>query len=382
VAIARSELRDRTACLRTFGVERDDTIQYTLFVEGSEYVQSTELIVVQDYLPAALDFDPTGSTPLARPGEPQADGRLLLTWELAAFTGPNQIREITLDATVRNTFRGTGTPVSSSDDFTNTVGLATDATMIIDAAGTEETNTVQDESAWEQLAEGPTIRKDVARPGPVIASCGDGTGLTFVDVQPPAGERYGIGDIVCWRVSVFFPSLLDTLGPIVEDFLPAGFTYEAARLGANTSAPLRTAGAVVIVPLAGGVSFDLTDVDVGGQVFEAVVETRISGPNTAQPGDLINNLMKFRYENTAGGVFQFRDDAIVEWGEPVLTLDKSVVNVCSPRRPTLTAATCSRVSPRAASSSRSTAAPCPTVCARRPSTPTARSTTRAPSRSA
>jgi uncharacterized repeat protein (TIGR01451 family)/fimbrial isopeptide formation D2 family protein/LPXTG-motif cell wall-anchored protein len=304
--------------------QQTDAVQYTLFVEGSEYVQRTTDIVVRDFLPATLDFVSAVPAPEG-PGVVQADGRLLLTWTLPAFTAPNQDRTITLNATVRDTFRGTGTPVSSNDDFVNTTDLVTDATTIIDAVLTEETNTVQDESAWEQFASGPTILKEVARPpGGAIASCGNGSTLDFVDLQPPTGEVYRPGDIVCWRLTVDFPASLDTLGPIVDDFLPAGFTYVDARLGANDTMPV---GATAITPFPGGVTFDMTDVDVGGLTFEAIVETRITEPNAAQPGDLLNNLMKFRYNNTAGGVFQFRDDAIVEWSEPILALDKSVVTV-------------------------------------------------------
>ncbi len=55
----------------------------------------------------------------------------------------------------------------------------------------------------------------------------------------------------------------------------------------------------------------------------------LTDPDAAQPGELLGNLMKFRYSNTAGDVFQLRDQADVEWSEPILTLDKSVATVNS-----------------------------------------------------
>ena len=54
-----------------------------------------------------------------------------------------------------------------------------------------------------------------------------------------------------------------------------------------------------------------------------MIESRITDPAAAQPGDIPGNLAKLAYRNTAGEVFQLRTAATAPWREPVLTLDKS-----------------------------------------------------------
>ncbi len=120
--------------------------------------------------------------------------------------------------------------------------------------------------------------------------------------------------------------VLDTLNPVVDDFLPAGFSHVSTALGAQNT--IDVAGVTFSYDAtANRVTYSLANVDIGGKLLQGIITTEIVDPNAAKPGDLLGNLMKFRYTNTAGAVFQLREDANVEWSEPILTLDKSVATV-------------------------------------------------------
>ncbi len=322
--------------------EQGDAPIFTLFVESSEYARSTTPITVVDTLPATLDHVSSSSTPAfvtRTPTTPDATTSVV-TWVLPAFTERSSTATITLTTSVRTEYRGqVGRPVSSSDDFTNSVELSTTSDTLTSLPGTPVATTaipVEDESSASLTAEGPAISKDIALPLPgngVRAVCGtsgtpetDGNGDGLAWDADLAG-LYRPGDLVCFRLRVQFPSRLDTIKPVVEDFLPFGFQYLGARLGvANTVDP----GPVTVTVDGRRVVFALGDVDVGGKLLEGIVAARIVDPNAAQPGDIVGNLMKFRYQDsdpTNPSIFQLREDASAEWGEPVLTLAKAVASV-------------------------------------------------------
>lgn len=322
--------------------EQGDAPVFTLFVESSEYARSTTPITVVDTLPATLDHVSSSSTPAfvtRTPTTPDATTSVV-TWVLPGFTERSSTATITLTTSVRAEYRGqAGRPVSSSDDFTNSVALTTTSDTLTSLPGTPLVTTaipVEDESSASLTAKGPTISKDVALPLPgntVRAECGtsgtpgtdgNGDGLTW---NADLAGVYRPGDLVCFRLRVQFPSRLDTIQPVVEDFLPFGFEYVSARLGVdNTVDP----GPVTVTVDGRRVVFVLGDIDVGGKLLEGIVAARIVDPNAAQPGDIVDNLMKFRYQDSDPinpSIFQLREDASAEWGEPVLTLAKAVASV-------------------------------------------------------
>ncbi len=307
--------------------EQGTSPTFTLVVESSEYASSTGPITVTDTLPASLNYVAASAVPAPSsvPANDDVDPYELV-WTAPAFPAPNGVATITFDTIVREDFRGGG-PVSSSDDFANTVDLAATSNTIVDGVGTIVPTPVEDGSEADLTARGPSISKDVALPvaGP-ISECGpggNGDGLTW---DPVVAGTFSPGDIVCFRLRVQFPTMLDTLNPIVTDFLPAGFDYIETRLGVdNTIDPGEVS--IAFDTAANSIEFDLTDIDVGGELLEGVIAAQLNDPNAAQPGELLGNLMKFRYSNTAGDVFQLRDQADVEWSEPILTLDKSVATV-------------------------------------------------------
>ncbi len=326
VVIAEDISIHKTSSIDSF--EQGTSPTFTLVVESSEYADSTGPITVTDTLPATLNY--VGASAVPAPSSIPANDDVdpyTLVWTLPAFSAPNGVATITFDTLVRENYRGGG-PVSSSDDFTNTVQLAATSNTIVDALGAIAATAVEDESEAGLTAGGPSISKDVALPPVVvpISECGPGGSGAGLSWDPDVAGTFSPGDIVCFRLRVQFPSMLDTLKPIVTDFLPAGFEYIETRLGVdNTIDP----GGVLITfdPAANSIEFDLTDIDVGGELLEGIIAARIVDPDAAQPGDILGNLMKFRYSNTNDDVFQLRDQADVVWSEPILTLDKSVATV-------------------------------------------------------
>ena len=210
----------------------------------------------------------------------------------------------------------------------NTVDLASTSNTIVDGLGTIAATPVEDESEAGLTASGPTISKDVALP-PVtvpISECGPGGNGDGLSWDPDQAGTFSPGSYRPLPPAVQFPTMLDTLNPIVTDFLPAGFEYIETRLGVDNTIDPGEVSIAFDAP-ANSIEFDLTDIDVGGELLEGIVAARLTDPNAAQPGELLGNLMKFRYSNTDGDVFQLRDQADVEWSEPILTLDKSVATV-------------------------------------------------------
>lgn len=293
---------------------------WTLLVESSEYAVSTAPIVVTDVVPDGLDFGSASPSPDAGFPVANADGTLLVQWTLPAFTAPNSVATITMDTTTRDTYRADGGPVASRDGWTNTVALATDATVISNGDASTTVVATPDESAAGQQSAGPVIAKTIAQPSASPVACGDGTGLTFT---ADAAGPFQPGDRVCWLLSVDFAPDLDTLGVLVQDHLPAGFEYES-HTGTTANGVDADAGFTQDGPL---LSWDLGSVPATAGRFEVVVQTVVTDPGAAAPADLTANLLKVRHNNSSGSVYQLRDDADAIWGEPSLDLVVGVVDV-------------------------------------------------------
>jgi fimbrial isopeptide formation D2 family protein/uncharacterized repeat protein (TIGR01451 family) len=295
---------------------------WTLLVESSEYTTDTGPIVVTDTIPDGLDF--AGSTPAPDGGFPTAGagGTLVVQWTLPGFVAPSSATTITFDTVTRTAYRATGAPVSANDSWTNTVGLTTAATVIVDGTGATSSLPVVDASSAGQSAGSMTIDKAVSLPVAGDLTCGDGTGVTF---HPTLAGDYRPGDRVCWRIRVDFPGQLDTLAPVVQDYLPPGFVFDSWVPGTTDDGIAAASTFSNSDPL---LEWDLgSSVDIGGLRFEAIVQARITDPAVAADGDILSNLMKYRYTNTDGSVFQLRDLADVSWAEPQLALAKGVIEV-------------------------------------------------------
>ncbi len=301
---------------------------WTLLVESSEYATATGPIVVTDIVPNGLEYVsstvPPGTTTVGP--TTNDDGTQTVTWTLPAFAVKNGTATIGLATTTLESYRPPlGGPVSASDTWGNTVTSSTTATIITANDGTTEQLPIPDGSEASQQATGIELSKEVSELQTPM-DCGDGS--TIATWSPVQAGDYRPGDRVCWRLSVRFPNNLDTRSPQLRDLLPVGFRL----VGTPQYTPANSvpAGDVSFSSSDGLLAWDLTEVDQG-QLFQVVVETIIDHPDllpdAAGTPDLVENLLKLRYTNTAGQPFQLRDAADVSYVEARLSLDKAIVSL-------------------------------------------------------
>jgi large repetitive protein len=308
-------------------IEQTGVSTWTLLVETSEYATSTTDIVVTDTLPDGLCPVAPGTpcsgaaaapSPAAASVTGNGDGTWTLTWNLADLPAPNSTSTVTFRSVAEAAYEN-GEPVAANDSWTNTVDLTSTSDVITDNDGSTSSLPIPDASSAGQSAGGITIQKSVSEPVVGTLACGDGSAITW---DPDQAGDYRPGDRVCWRLVLSFPGLLDTVDIEVVDFLPAGFEFESATFGANHDAIGFTFDAGAALP-----TWANPGVDIGGQTFEAIVSSLITDPNAAADGDILSNLMKVTYENTAGEVFQLRDQADATWAEPEPVLTKGVIEI-------------------------------------------------------
>lgn len=283
---------------------------WNMVVESSQYALSTEPIVVTHDLPDGLDV--TAADPPLDAGFPvtNADGTLSLRWTLAGFDRPNVTDTISFSASTRATYRATGRPVAARDAWTGGVNLSTTSAVVSDEDGTTSQLSIVDASSDAQLGAGPTITKEIATPSADM-SCNDGSPL---DYTSGVAGPFGPGDSVCWRLTVDLPERLDLLDLVVEDYLPAGLKFEGQVTTPTNDVPMDS-----VFEADGSVlSWEVGNVAASAERFQVIVHTVVDDPAVADPSDLVGNLMKVRFTNTQGQVFQLRDEAEAEWGEPLL----------------------------------------------------------------
>ena len=249
-----------------------------------------------------------------------ANGTWTITWNLADLPAPNSSSTVTFRTVAEDSYTTGGGPVAANDGWTNSVSLASTSAVITANDGSTTSLPIDDASSAGQSAGGITILKEVSVPQAGTLTCGDGSGISAWNAT--ASGDYRPGDRVCWRLTVDFPGLLDTLNINIADLLPAGFTFESTTFGANHDATGFSFDGATPVP-----TWSATNIDIGGEKFEAIISSMISDPAAAGDGDILANLMKVTYTNTAGSVFQLRDQADATWAEPELALDKGVITV-------------------------------------------------------
>jgi uncharacterized repeat protein (TIGR01451 family) len=212
-------------------------------------------------------------------------------------------------------------PVVANDSWTNSVQIA----------GTVDTRPVTDVSSDGQSAAPVTIVKEVSDRQDPLVSC---AAVPAPDWNTLLASGYHIGDQVCWRLGVDFPVDLDTFDSDIQDYLPPGHLFTADdswAFGANNTVP----SGDVSGPNAGDVGETVLTWTVGdgsGYVaedlyFEVVFSSTIVDPNATASGSIVENLMKYSYENSAGTPFNLRDLADIEVIEAELDLVKGVIAV-------------------------------------------------------
>ncbi|MBH0116752.1 isopeptide-forming domain-containing fimbrial protein [Salinibacterium sp. NG253] len=302
-------------------ISQGATTIWTLSFQSSEYALSTSIITVTDTIPDGLDYVSSSLTPESV--VTNADGTITVSWDADAFAAASESGDITVTTLTRDDYRNGGGPVSSNDSWTNTVELGATAMIITSNDGTTSELPVVDGSSAGQTARGIEIDKKVAEPALIDTTCTDATGLSFSDtVTGP----FHPGDRVCYELTVTFPGNLDTLDNTVNDFLPAGFTYESFEYTAAST--VSDTDGVTFANVAGDplLTWNVGDVDAAA-VFQVLVTAVISDPAAITDGDITANIMKMTYENSAGNVFQLRDQADTLVEKPIVTLSKGITHL-------------------------------------------------------
>ena len=304
-------------------INHGQTTTWTIDLRTSEYVESTEPIVVTDTIPDGLDW--AGSPfPLTSGPTENPDGTLTVSWTVPPM-GTQDTAQLTYQTTTRLDYRATGDPVVARDSWTNRVDLVTGTTVRSGADGSAARDIagVVDRSQAGQSAGAVTGDKLIG--APVGGDCTSVT--TWSD---DSASAFHPGDTVCFRIDVDFPDLLKTVGAQISDYLPAGFTLVGDP---HYNTPLHDVGdssslEFEINPARTVMSWTKDQFDVGSY-FSVILTTRIGTAPAQQKADIAGNLLKVRYLNTGRATFQLRDQADAAITAPLLTLDKTLVSPAS-----------------------------------------------------
>lgn len=343
-------------------INQGEITTWTMTVRSSEY-RTLRNIELTDTLPNGLcplgpvnyeatppaaesECDPvSGETPSEdyRSVTENADGTWTLTWDqntAPSLTdlGPSSAVSIDFPTRARSSYQSNfapTTPLLAADSWSNSVEVAAEDWVIcapddpfcVDPGGTalishdEADGTVDtDTASASQTASSPAIKKEIA-----IAPGGfDCTLLTYTNTDD---QVYGPADRVCYRLHIEFPGSVDTAGVRVSDFLPPGSSVPFGGISptANNTVSVdsfddSTPGVLQWVLGSGG------DVP-GGDVFEYTVAVDLGEQNGEVPGDLVGNLLKASFANTAGTSFPLRAERNSVWTAPILELAKDVTAV-------------------------------------------------------
>ena len=289
---------------------------WTLTIRTSEYAASTDGITLSDTVPDGLC--PGGGAGCGAPGSSlpytsiaeNTDGTWSIGWAAASIPA-NGTGVITYRTEQLGWYQENGAdhrPVLADDSWSN------DAQLVA-FIGSQE---VRDESSKSQITVTTSIEKDVAVPGAVPVSCGDGSGISW---DPNTAGPYGPGDRVCWRIQLDTPSIFGG-DQKLSDYLPTGFVYESWAFGANNTVPPVTvtfdgssAGAGLLVWTFDPIATRITPPD---SVFEAVISSVAGNPNDFNQGDIVGNLLKHSGVNSNGDLYFNRDLAVIDWREPLV----------------------------------------------------------------
>ncbi|MGB0119564.1 MAG: isopeptide-forming domain-containing fimbrial protein [Solirubrobacterales bacterium] len=334
--------------------------EWELRFRTGEYRYS-ENIVVTDTLPSGYcplgpvnyttgndasdsECDPTGANPSApyKSVTENADGTFTIVWDksnLAKFghTNVNDEFVVTFPTRTRSSYQANfepTTPILAKDSTLNKVALTGETLSRCVAPGTPDCSTsgpiiwsdelqpqpVIDASQAGQVAPGVSLKKEVSTGS---TNC---TTATYSKTTP----QYNPGDKVCWRLTIDFPSKVDTRELRVTDFLPLNTTYVAGS--AQDTANNTTTNVVdESAAASGNIFWDLNGglVPLGSQKFQVTLATTVAPAGIIDPSDVKGNLIKFGIRNTPGTAFPLRDQVNYESIAKRVTIKKGVRQINS-----------------------------------------------------
>ncbi len=307
---------------------------WTLTVGTSADMTMATGIVVTDTLPDGLcpdgagDPDCTGgvaASPDYTTATENSNGTWTLIWYLADM-GPSTQTQITFSTEAGAYYQegfADDTPVLARDSWTNAARVD----------GTVDGTDVNDTATVGQTAGGVAVTEEIAtRPATLTqpAVCSDGAGLTWNDT---AATSYRVGDQVCWRISVVYPSGLTTADSQVTFPVPTGQTYTANDTwapGSGNTVPVSDVDGAGVVTGAGTLTWNIGDgagYVASGERLEVVVSTTITKPAATSSGQNVTSIANHYHHTTSGSTITNSDAAIVKVLEPEVHLTKGVIAV-------------------------------------------------------
>ena len=331
---------------------------WTLTMHTGEYRYSDDL-VVSDTLPnsycpigpvnytgnADPACAPTGDNPSAAYTSvtQNPDGTWIIVWNkttapLLAHTTVNDTLTMTFPSRTRTNYTepsGPLGPILAQDSVSNSVTVAANTFSRCTAPGSADCATP-----------GPQIWSNGVQPDPATSSASSGQAAGSVSINKEivssraqtncttasysdTAPVFLPGDKVCFRLTINFPTSVDTSSRSLTDFLPPNAAYDAASVtntASNTTVNLlddsEAANGLLFWEINGGVT------PVGAQRFQVTFSATIDPVATIlTPVDIAGNLMKFSITNTLGTGFPLRDQIDFETKVPVVSLAKGVRQV-------------------------------------------------------
>lgn len=305
------------------------TATYTITLRTSEY-RSSSGIVVTDVLPDGLTYvagSVSGATLIAGPTI-NVDGTTSLTFSVAGTLAAASTATFSYRATMDAAYKAPASPTVAGDDYTNDAELTGTTTPIAGVDAVEPgTQSVTDASDATITSGGSTLLKTVGQDR-ANTNCSTQTYSTAVPTAP-----FQVGDIVCFRLRVDFNDGSSTRNAFVQDFLPAGLTYEsgsATTVSGNTVTSGETSFSVsgaTLTWLLGTPQGGATRYLDKGKVFVVQFAAKVTDDTVGTAPDVTGNLMKTGSVNTAGQATTGRDQQDITLAGSQVSIKKGVTRI-------------------------------------------------------
>ena len=327
---------------------------YTLTAQTSEYRRATN-IVITDMVPDGLcPISATTNTSIdnasecaSQPGHaptgtnyasitPRADGTTNVVFTPISELLDNATAVVTFQAVMRQTYSGTGLAGQATvggDGFTNNVALSGMSRPLTGTSPDPSPAVEVYDTSWaRQTVSTAVIDKQISLPATSL-DCSTATYFNPT-TSPDTRPAYSVGDRICFKLRVTFPSAASTRDPVVTDVSPTDTRDEATSWAAGPSNTVpggqivfneaaATAGTANPTWVLGSTTGSSKFIELG-RIFEATFSVIVDAPSGGTTPDITGNLMKFRSTNTNGDALSLRDQVDFKIAPvPPLTLTKT-----------------------------------------------------------
>ncbi|MFM2073162.1 MAG: hypothetical protein RLZZ623_3426, partial [Actinomycetota bacterium] len=273
----------------------------------------------------------------------QSDGTQLLTWTfnslltagVTASMAPDATYVVTFVSRTLSDYRATKQPILSFDRLNNTTSVSGTSAVVRgdDTSGTIRVGDVSSASigsSWSTIDK-RTLSGADASAAPGTLGCSTGTVPSITDVVP----RFAPNEVICFSLSVTFPTGIRVRDAVLTDFIPPNSTYVGYAPYPDSAAGYEkltagTVGSGSAVQWAFGVNPTAVPryTSDKGDVFHVVVAVRASDEPAANNNyDLVENLFKATGSASNGSSVSLRDIDSYRIVEPELQLVKGVIDI-------------------------------------------------------